>query len=196
MRAPSRASSAALIRCATASITSFSTVPCAPRAPCSSPPWPGSITIVRRPGVVDGSGAAWLRRCDARGRRRGRRRHSRTRRSPRAWRRVERWLGSAEDAEPRPELDHQRRLLDQRRAGTRPCDAAPGIVASSRSASKRTTRRAPSCSDLMRASAERCRASRAPAAWRLLSDDDARNAQVAAQITSRLPCADRASCRR
>ena len=43
------------MRRASASVTSFSRVPFAPVAPVSSPPWPGSRTIVRRPGIVAGS---------------------------------------------------------------------------------------------------------------------------------------------
>src|SRR5512134_4144492 len=40
----------ALSRRATASVTSFSSVPDGPRVPASSPPWPGSITMVRMAG--------------------------------------------------------------------------------------------------------------------------------------------------
>ena len=47
MRMPSRPSSAALSRRATLRARSFSRAPAAPFTPSSSPPWPGSIVIVR-----------------------------------------------------------------------------------------------------------------------------------------------------
>ena len=95
-RTPRRLSIAAFNRRATPSVTSFSSVPCGPRAPCSSPPWPASMTMVRsRAGRRDleqrrrlGCGAALRAAGRAGGALGGLRRRSRRRCAPRRARRL------------------------------------------------------------------------------------------------------------
>ena len=102
-RMPRRPSMAPLTRRATASVTSFSTRAARPFTPMSSPPCPGSITIVRIVGRVappkTGNGVAGVRR--RRGVRGGR------------------WRGGADSAAAQSSTVTARRPRRSRRAATR-----------------------------------------------------------------------------
>ena len=182
MRAPSRASSAALTRRAIASATSFSSVPFAPVAPVSC----AAVARIdhdraqagghrRQHGAGSGGGRRW----SARRRRSGRAEHvdHEARR-----RRVHRRVRGAEAAEPRAKLDHDRRraLRERARACTQPSEANAGSVAS---IGVRALEAHDQAARLLRTGCgvggAMSNTSRAPLPGQLVTDHDARHAKVA-----------------